>query len=232
LLIPSLVILFYQIWFFLKKNICLFSFDHFFLEFVFSILSLIILVGWEFDIMIFSRLLFMVQFGLIIYIAGFEDYTEYDVLDLLNYLFLNFIPQHSTLSLVEIDFRYFFLTFLSIMFSRSYVIVHGFCRFTRVDSSLFLLLLFKYYFFNFVVQYVYYLSTWRVTTNHRGTINSTCRKSACKRLHECGCKCECRLGRDPGLDMSIHRLGEHDDKTCIWMCKSIIWRGFSDVIKF
>ena len=125
----------------------------FFLEFVFSILSLIILVGWDFDIMIFSSLLFMVQFGLIIYVAGFEDYTEYDVLDLLNYLFLNFIPQHSTLSWLEIDFRYFFLTFLSMMFSRSYVIVHGLCRFIRVDSSLFFLIFCKYYFFNFVLQY-------------------------------------------------------------------------------
>ena len=125
----------------------------FFLEFVFSILSLIILVGWDFDIMIFSSLLFMVQFGLIIYVAGFEDYTEYDILDLLNYLFLNFIPQHSTLSWLEIDFRYFFLTFLSMMFSRSYVIVHGLCRFIRVDSSLFFLIFFKYYFFNFVLQY-------------------------------------------------------------------------------
>jgi len=125
----------------------------FFLEFVFSILSLIILVGWDFDIMIFSSLLFMVQFGLIIYVAGFEDYTEYDILDLLSYLFLNFIPQHSTLSWLEIDFRYFFLTFLSMMFSRSYVIVHGLCRFIRVDSSLFFLIFFKYYFFNFVLQY-------------------------------------------------------------------------------
>jgi hypothetical protein len=111
------------------------------------------LVGWDFDIMIFSSLLFMVQFGLIIYVAGFEDYTEYDILDLLNYLFLNFIPQHSTLSWLEIDFRYFFLTFLSMMFSRSYVIVHGLCRFIRVDSSLFFLIFFKYYFFNFVLQY-------------------------------------------------------------------------------
>jgi hypothetical protein len=111
------------------------------------------LVGWDFDIMIFSSLLFMVQFGLIIYVAGFEDYTEYDILDLLNYLFLNFIPQHSTLSWLEIDFRYFFLTFLSMMFSRSYVIVHGLCRFIRVDSS---------FFFNFFLNIIFSILSFNI----------------------------------------------------------------------
>jgi len=126
-IIYDLIFFLCQIWLLLFSNLHFFSFLSLFSNlFFFSSLSLITFVSWEFYIVIFLGLFFILWSSLMIRVTSSEGWTELVII-----IFFNFIHHH------WVPWKLIFFVFLHGKLSRYYVLGHGFSCSSSLNHAFF-----------------------------------------------------------------------------------------------